>query len=39
MFVAIEGPDGVGKSVLAKALTEGLVRQGLQVTATREPGG
>jgi dTMP kinase len=39
LFVAIEGPDGVGKSAIATAVSEGLAQQGIRVTQTREPGG
>jgi dTMP kinase len=38
-FITLEGPDGSGKSSLLPALA-GVVRQaGLEVVATREPGG
>lgn len=38
-FITIEGPDGAGKSTLAKALTERLTETGVPNLATREPGG
>ena len=38
-FVALEGPDGAGKSVQAARLVDGLRAAGYAVTFTREPGG
>ena len=38
-FIVLEGPDGAGKSVQARRLTESLEAQGFEVTHTREPGG
>lgn len=39
LFVAIEGPEGAGKSSLTAALTERLRAAGHEVVAVREPGG
>ncbi len=38
-FIALEGPDGAGKSVQAARLVEGLRLAGHPLTFTREPGG
>jgi dTMP kinase len=38
-FIALEGPDGAGKSVQALRLVDGLRAAGHAVTFTREPGG
>ena len=38
-FIALEGPDGAGKSVQAARLVDGLRAVGHPVTFTREPGG
>ena len=38
-FIALEGPDGAGKSVQAARLVESLRADGVAVTFTREPGG
>lgn len=38
-FIVLEGPDGSGKSVQARALVEHLRGRGLAVTQSREPGG
>jgi dTMP kinase len=38
-FLVLEGPDGAGKSVVARALADRLRDMGLPVTAVREPGG
>jgi dTMP kinase len=39
MFISFEGPDGGGKTLNAKRLTDFLRELGLPVTLTREPGG
>lgn len=39
MFVAIEGPEGAGKSTLAGALVRRLEAAGREVVRVREPGG
>lgn len=39
LFVVLEGPDGSGKSLQARLLTERLRDRGLSVTHSREPGG
>jgi dTMP kinase len=39
LFVAIEGPEGAGKSSLAGALRRRIEAAGLDVVAVREPGG
>ena len=40
IFIAIEGPDGAGKSTQAVLLARRLAREaGLKVTSVREPGG
>lgn len=38
-FVTFEGLDGCGKTTQLKKLAEALRRQGIEVVATREPGG
>lgn len=38
-FITLEGPEGAGKTVLAKRLVEELARRGHRVRSTREPGG
>ena len=38
-FIAIEGPDGSGKTTQAKRLVARLEREGRDVLAVREPGG
>lgn len=39
LFIALEGPDGSGKSTIAKKLKEHLENKGHKVYLTREPGG
>lgn len=39
MFITIEGPEGSGKSSVAKKVAEMLERDGEQIVMTREPGG
>lgn len=39
MFITLEGPDGGGKTTLARSLAEVLKSQGREVVLTREPGG
>ena len=38
-FITLEGPEGAGKTVLAKRLVAELERRGRVVRSTREPGG
>ena len=38
-LITLEGPEGAGKTVIAKQLTKALARQGREVVSTREPGG
>ncbi len=38
-LITLEGPEGAGKTVLAKRLVEELMRRGYRVRSTREPGG
>ncbi|MEW5884149.1 MAG: dTMP kinase [Armatimonadota bacterium] len=38
-FITIEGPDGAGKSTLARALNERFSAAGIPTLLTREPGG
>ena len=38
-FITLEGPEGAGKTVLARRLVEELGRDGRVVRSTREPGG
>ncbi|MCC6832742.1 MAG: dTMP kinase [Thermoleophilia bacterium] len=38
-FIALEGPDGAGKSVQAALLVNALRARGIPLTFTREPGG
>src|SRR5439155_558934 len=39
LFIAVEGPEGAGKTSLARALAARLVAGGRQVVSVREPGG
>jgi dTMP kinase len=39
LFIVVEGPEGAGKSTLARALTARLLAEGRRVVAVREPGG
>jgi dTMP kinase len=39
LFVTLEGPEGSGKTVVAKRLAAELERRGRRVVLTREPGG
>jgi dTMP kinase len=39
IFITLEGPDGSGKSSLLPALADVVRETGLEVVATREPGG
>ena len=39
LFLAVEGPDGSGKSTQAAALADALRARGASVVLTREPGG
>lgn len=39
LFVTFEGGEGAGKSMLVASLVKALSNRGLNVTATREPGG
>jgi dTMP kinase len=39
LFIVVEGPEGAGKSSLARALAARLVGDGRQVVSVREPGG
>lgn len=38
-FITFEGPDGSGKSTVAKLIVEKLIADGYEVVHTREPGG
>jgi dTMP kinase len=38
-FITLEGPEGAGKTVIAKQLVAELGRAGREVVSTREPGG
>jgi dTMP kinase len=39
VFIAFEGPDGSGKSTVARLVSERLGTHGVKVVLTREPGG
>lgn len=39
LFVSFEGPEGAGKTTIINMLIEQLKEDGLQIIATREPGG
>lgn len=39
LFITFEGPDGSGKSTVAKAVVDALKEKGYEVIHTREPGG
>lgn len=39
VLIAFEGPDGSGKSTVAQHVAEQLVREGVNLVLTREPGG
>src|ERR1700747_1293770 len=39
MFIVVEGPEGAGKSTLARWLGTRLVAEGLSVVTVRQPGG
>ena len=39
MFITIEGPEGSGKTTVAKNVVEKLIEEGYKVLYTREPGG
>ena len=39
MFITIEGPEGSGKTTVAKNVVEKLISEGYKVLYTREPGG
>ena len=38
-FIAVEGPDGAGKTTLAQRLSERLRQKGVDVVEVRDPGG
>lgn len=39
IFIVLEGPDGSGKSTMAKKIGEYFFQQGREIEFTREPGG
>lgn len=39
LFIALEGPDGSGKSTISKLLSDYLRKKGIDFIVTREPGG
>lgn len=39
LFITFEGPEGAGKTTVIKKIAERLVRENIDVLATREPGG
>lgn len=39
VFITLEGPEGAGKTTIIEKLAEDLASDGVQVLATREPGG
>lgn len=39
LFITIEGPDGSGKTTVAKQVVDKLIEEGYEVVHTREPGG
>ena len=39
LFITLEGPDGAGKSFVARSIKEKLIADGYEVVHTREPGG
>lgn len=39
LFIALEGPDGSGKSTITKLLSDYLRKKGIDFIMTREPGG
>ena len=39
VFITLEGPEGAGKTVLARRLSDALTKAGRRVLLTREPGG
>ncbi|KYD05548.1 dTMP kinase [Bacillus atrophaeus] len=39
LFITFEGPEGAGKTTVLQEIKKSLAARGLQVTATREPGG
>ena len=39
VFITFEGPEGAGKTTVLKKIEERLAERGVDVVATREPGG